>query len=154
MKTYTNEEIALLATYYETDYDLESAVKQAIINNIILDKLGIMDDEDIISDYNEYNDEYYYELNDDNINLVFQNCDPCEIVNAVYNGSFSWNNDYFKFDEYENIQTYTSRELAYEILDDKDYLEYIYDYVFDFYEYDLDYDEIEEELERLLKAGY
>ena len=78
--------------------------------------------------------------------------DPVEAVRATYYGRFSMGDDWFTFDGYKNIESYTDRRLVKEMKENKEFLDWLIekDDLVDWKEAD----RIIEEANELVKKGY
>lgn len=78
--------------------------------------------------------------------------DPVEAVRATYYGRFSMGDDWFTFDGYKNIESYTDRRLVKEMKENKEFLDWLIekDDLIDWKEAD----RIIEEANELVKKGY
>lgn len=142
----TND-LALLLTAYERFGSL--SVDDLI--ECIADELEITDD--MICNYNEYlsnnyPDNYVY----DDLDTMLEGVDPVAAAKMVYFGNIkNWNDDYFRFNGYGNIESLSAYELKKEIAADTDFLEnYVRENILD----DLDVNAIIANANQLVKEGY
>lgn len=153
-----NEKIAFYATQYEQYYDLDYAIKKSIQDLIQDDELNNFDTAQLISAFNDYlieenkMDDYIYDNDETFFDENFES--PMKAVQATFYGDYRYADDYVQFNGYGNLNSYQEYEIKNLIIEDQDFLDYIYEYQFDPADYDIDLDEIKEILEKLLEAGY
>lgn len=155
MLDYKN--IGYMATQYEGSMSYADCVKQAIIDEVIYTDLNSESAKTVVGLYNLYLlDAKYY----DDVLMTYSNlCDqidtmePSEAFQLGINSAcqFSWTDDYYKFDGYGNIVSYTDTQAKKEALENTDFLEWC----FDCQEYDdQELEECEKYLVKYLKEGY
>ena len=126
---YTCEEFAYQLTAYEQygSINFDEAVKDLIIKPY----LDESDLNDLISEWNEYNsingyeNEFYYN-DDDFFNEFFNGCEPMRIIQATYFGDYRYGDDYVKFNGYANLDSFSDYQVKRYILDDSDFIEWLY----------------------------
>lgn len=151
------KKIGYLATQYEGSRNYEDCVKQAIIDEVIYADLDGEAAETIVGLYNLYLlDVNYY---DDVLMTYSDLCDkidklkPSEAFRLGINSAcqFGWADDYYKFDGYGNIESYTDTRAKKEALENTDFLEWCFDRQ-EYYEEELE--ECEKYLVKFLKEGH
>lgn len=99
------------------------------IHNQIKEEADYSDDDDIINAYNDYLKESRYNEflpnDEDTFNDLFNT--PMEAVLAVLHGDYEENDDYIRFNGYDNIVSYSSSEVKDEALDDSDFIDWLKD---------------------------
>jgi hypothetical protein len=116
--------------------------------DMIKEALEDMSDNDLLAVYREYCDEYgsmddyIYDNDDYEIDELFYDSKPSEIVNRFCFGDYSCHDRYFRFDGYGNIQSFSG------LKSDKSpiYIDDIADYIID-NDKDLGNDDIREILD-------
>lgn len=105
-----------------------------------------------IGDYNEYLSEQGYEGYYDDLDEMLYGMTPTDAVRCVYFGHCNLSDDYFQFNGYANIDSFTEREVLDEMAGDKDFCAWYAD------QNDLiDWDEADEAIaaaHELLARGY
>lgn len=144
--------------YMLTAYERVGAVSESDLVELLADELLV--DADIIGYYNDYlasvnrYDDYVRpieELEDELCNM-----EPSEAFRLGFfsHGQFSWCDDYFKYDGYGNLVSYTESALLDMICEDTDFIkEYVRENVLS----DYDDDEIAEiinECNELIRRGF
>ncbi len=97
--------------------------------NEILEVIDLLSDDEIIKMYNNYlieinSDEYYYLNDDDFLNEFFS--EPASAVKSAIRGDYSYNDDYVKFNGYNNLESLNSYELKEIALNDEGFLNWLY----------------------------
>lgn len=152
MDIMTNtKELGLLLTQYEK----YGTCGESELRELILDE-EIELDESMIGDYNEYLIEQGYEPYEDDLNIMLEGLEPWEIVQKTFYGKF--NNpydDYFQFNGYANIDSFSSYQVVEEMKNDKGFLDYLKENIDleDYYTED-EQKEIIDNCNRLIKLGY
>lgn len=99
------------------------------IHNQIKEEADYSDDDDIINAYNDYLKESRYNEflpnDEDTFNDLFNT--PMEAVLAVLHGDYEENDDYIRFNGYDNIVSYSSSEVKDEALDDSNFIDWLKD---------------------------
>lgn len=145
--------IAFMATQYDDiAHSVDGAIMHALGDEIIED----MSDDEILAKYFEMRDEYAYEefyaLDDDTLDDVLSSYSPNEVVRMALFGKFNYNDDYFTFDGYGNLESYTETELADEARNDSDFRQYLTSECSD---YDMDWlEDVRTLFLKYLKEGY
>lgn len=144
----TVSELADIVEEIEVFEDIEQYVYDRVKT-----ALGEMDERELISMYNEYLCDNYYEEyienTEDNINLWFENKEPYEIVLAFTNGDYRESSEYFQFNGYGNIESKEEYEIVDEALEDNDFINDIIDNQTNF---DSDITELFNELDTIKEA--
>ena len=88
-----------------------------------LDIDGIIESD--INAYNEYlselePDDVFYSMDD--FNEVMSGSNPWNVAHMCFYGGFNPDNDYFRFNAYETIESMNEWEIANEIKDNRDFL--------------------------------
>ena len=87
--------------------------------------------EDMIGDYNEYLAENGHEtfFSSDEFDEVLNGCTPTQIARMTFYGDFRYADDYFRFNDYGNLDSFEGYQIVKEMEEDKDFLEwYIEEY--------------------------
>ena len=140
---------ALLITQYET---VGTVGKEEYLENFIHEELEISID--MLSDYNEYllenndADNYIY----DDLEEMLQGMNAMEVIRCTYFGNFNFNDNYYMFNGYGNVDSMTDTEVERLMQNDTDFLKWYIE------KNDLiDWDEAEQDIEEaneLIAAGY
>lgn len=139
----------LLLTAYEKygSVDLDDYIDMYIDEEVYIG-------ESDISDYNEYLSENGYDIfmDWDLLEDELRYMDPIDAVKRTYFGNFNFGDDYFQYNGYGNIDSYSSYQVIDEMSKDKEFLRWYVE------KYDLiDEDEAEEIIEKcneMIKEGY
>lgn len=140
---------ALLLTQYEK-YGVIG--EKEYIENYINEELEI--DASMIGDYNEYLINNNYEPYFDDLDIMLEGMTPTQAARCTYYGKFSFADDYFQFNGYGNIDSFSEYEIIREMKNDRDFLEWYIE------ENDLinfeapEVIEVIEAANKLLKMGY
>ena len=149
----TVKHVAYMATQYD---DFEHSEDGAIMEALDDEILENIDDDELLQLYFEYNDDTYndsyLELNIENLNDMLSGYEPDEIVRKTLFGSFSYTDDYFKLDAYENLESFTERKLLEEAREDNEFKTWLTNEKSD---WDMDWlEETRQQYSAYLKAGY
>ena len=149
----TVKHVAYMATQYD---DFEHSEAGAIMEALDDEILENIDDDELLQLYFEYNDDTYndsyLELNIENLNDMLSGYEPDEIVRKTLFGSFSYTDDYFKLDAYENLESFTERKLLEEAREDNEFKTWLTNEKSD---WDMDWlEETRQQYSAYLKAGY
>lgn len=134
-----------------TQYDRFGGVgQQEYLENYIHEELDV--NIDMLSDYNEYLINNGYEPFYDDLNDMLIGLEPMQIVQKTYFGKFNYSDDYYQFNGYENIDSFSEYEVIREMKNDTDFLKWYIE------ENDLiDWDEAQKDIDEaneLIKQGY
>jgi len=147
----STDNLAMLLTAYERF----GSLSEADLVEMLCDEFEVT--EDIISDYNEYllTNSYYSDVVRSLVDLEdeIKGMDPAETFRLGYSSKeqFSWNDDYYCYDGYNNLVSYNTTRLLAKIADNDDFKKwYIRENILD----DLDVDEILTVANDLVKEGY
>lgn len=110
-------------------FDFGANDMDQFIHNQIKEEADYSDDDDIINAYNDYLKESRYNEflpnDEDTFNDLFNT--PMEAVLAVLHGDYEENDDYIRFNGYDNIVSYSSSEAKDEALDDSNFIDWLKD---------------------------
>lgn len=140
---------AILLTQYEK---YGTVGRDEFLENFIHEDLDV--DISMLSDFNEwllnnhYGDDYIY----DDLEEMLEGFNTMDVVRATYFGHFNFNDDYYRFNGYGNVDSLTDTEIVREMSDNRDFLEW-YIEENDLIDWD-EADEIIEEANKLIKKGY
>nr|DAO46217.1 MAG TPA: hypothetical protein [Bacteriophage sp.] len=109
--------LGLMATQYEKFGEI---TETEIIEAYIDEELEI--DIDLLADYNEYLNENGYETYFADLDEVLAGYRPLEIIQKTYFGKFSYADDYFKFNGYANIDSFSEYQVVEEMKSDREFL--------------------------------
>ena len=140
---------ALLLTQYEK---YGTIGKDEYIENYINEDLEI--DADMIGDYNEYLINNGYEPYESDLNVMLEGIDPVEVARKTFYGNFRFADDYFKFNGYANIDSFSEWQVIEEMKKDRDFLEW---YIEENDLIDFDGEEVQaviEEAKMLIACGF
>lgn len=124
----TVKHVAYMATQYDDfAHSTDGAIMEALGDEI----LENMYDDELLSLWFEFRseryDEYYYELDDDNLDTCLSGYDPCEIVRMTLNGDFHYCDDYFMIDDLENLESFSDYRLTEEARSDDEFKTWLTD---------------------------
>lgn len=126
IENVNKKEIAYMATQYD---DMTHSVDGAILHALGDAMIEDMADDEIVSKYIEMREEWqydmYYTLDDDTLDEVLESYSPNEIVRKTLFGEFSYNDDYFIINDYENLESFSKSQLADEARKDYDFNMYL-----------------------------
>lgn len=153
VENVNKNEIAYMATQYD---DMAHSVDGAIFHALGDAMIEDMKDDEIVSKYIEMREEWqysmYYTLDDDTIDEALSGYSPNEIVRKTLFGEFSYNDDYFIINDYENLESFSESQLADEARKDDDFIQYLTSECSD---YDMDWlEDVRKMYLDLLKKGY
>lgn len=126
---------------------------ETYINEEVLDYL----DKDNIYDYYRFLSDHDEEVLFDDLEEMLESSfedDPVGAARAVFFGNVNWNDDYFRFDAYGNIESLTEGQLLNEMRGNMEFLKW---YVEENDLIDWDSEEVKNDIEAanvLLAAGY
>lgn len=146
--TESIESSAYMLTAYETGGLID--VKQYAIDEIVTPYLDGLDDSDLIGAYNEFADEIGYEPYYNNDDELFCDMDPMEAVRCTYYGNYNFMDEYAKFNGYGNIDTYRAYQVRENIMNEDEFLSWVYDN----YYYDDEEEKRESAALELVRKGY
>lgn len=109
--------LGLMATQYEKFGEI---TETEIIEAYIDEELEI--DINLLADYNEYLNENGYETYFTDLDEVLAGYRPLEIIQKTYFGKFSYADDYFKFNGYANIDSFSEYQVVEEMKSDREFL--------------------------------
>lgn len=144
-------------TYMATQYDdfahsTDGAIMEALGDEI----LENMYDDELLQLWFEFRseryNEYYYELDNDNLDSCLSSYEPNEIVRMTLAGDFHYCDDYFIIDDYENLESFSDYRLVKEAREDDEFKTWLTDEKSD---YDMDWlEETRKQYLAYLKEGY
>lgn len=141
------KKLGFMATQYEKFGEI---TEDEIIEAFIDEELEI--DIDMLLDYNEYLSRDGYETYFTDLDEALAGYTPLEIIQKTYFGNFNYSADYFKFNGYANIDSFTESQIVEEMKSDREFLRwYVEENCL------LDEDEIQEAIEHgntFLAQGY
>lgn len=148
--TDTIENSAYMLTAYEMWGLID--VKQYAIDEIITPYLDGLDADELISAYNEFTYENGSEpyCNNDDLLELFCGMDPMEAVRCTYYGNYNLMDEYAKFNGYGNIDTYRASQVRENIMNEDEFLSWVYDN----YYYDDEEEKRESAALELVRKGY
>ena len=119
-------------TYMATQYnDLAHSTDGAILNALSDEIFGNMYDDELLNLYFEYlsenNLDEYYTLDNDTLDLFLSDKEPSEIVRMTASGNFSFVDDFFQIDDYENLQSFSEYQIINEASTDSDFKQWTVD---------------------------
>lgn len=102
------------------EYDnIDELIEKASLAEEFSDELDML--EYILDNYSDR--EYHNLLVFDDLDIMLQGCDPLEVARMVFFGNIqNWNDDYFRYDGYGNIESLSQWQYEKELLDLKDEL--------------------------------
>ena len=109
---------------------------------------------DMLPEYNEYLSENYYEtyMDIEELEMSLENVAPLNIIQMTYYGKFNFADDYFRYNGYGNIDSFSEYQVVNEMKEDEEFKKwYIENYVH------IDEDDINEAIKNcnnLLKMGF
>lgn len=113
-------------------------------------------DEDMISEYNEYLIDNGYEPYESDLETMLEGFTPFEIIQKTFYGKF--NNpydDYFQFNGYANIDSFSSYQVIQEMKNDSGFIEYLKENIdLEDYYTEEEQQKIIDNCNKLLKMGY
>lgn len=109
--------LGFMATQYEKFGEI---TETEIIEAYIDEELEV--DIDLLADYNEYLSENGYETYFTDLDEVLAGCTPLEIIQKTYFGNFNYADDYFKFNGYANIDSFSEYQVVEEMKSDREFL--------------------------------
>lgn len=96
--------------------------------------------------------EYYYELDNDNLDSCLSSYEPNEIVRMTLAGDFHYCDDYFIINDYENLESFSDYRLLEEARKDDEFKTWLTDEKSD---WDMDWlEETRKQYLAYLKEGY
>jgi hypothetical protein len=138
-----------------TQYEKYGTCGENELRELILDE-EIELDESMIGEYNEYLLENGFEPYEDDLNMMLEGLEPWEIVQKTFYGKF--NNpydDYFQFNGYANIDSFSSYQVVQNMKNDKDFLDYLKENIdLEDYYTEEEQKEIIDNCNKLIKLGY
>jgi hypothetical protein len=144
----TVSELADIVQEIEVFEDIEQYVYDRVKT-----ALGEMDERELISMYNEYlSDNYYeeyWENTEENINMIFEGKTPYEIIGSIDDNYYSNCADYFKINDYGKLLSADSSDVVDEALEDEGFIRDIIDNQTNF---DSDITELFDELDTIKEA--
>ena len=149
----STKHVAYMATQYDdfthsTDGAIMEALGDEILENMYDDELLTLWFEFRSERYNEY----YYELDNDNLDSCLSSYEPNEIVRMTLAGDFHYCDDYFIIDDYENLESFSDYRLVKEAREDDEFKTWLTDEKSD---YDMDWlEETRKQYLAYLKEGY
>lgn len=148
--TESIESSACMLTAYEMWGLID--VKQYAIDEIITPYLDGLDADELISAYNEFTYENGSEpyCNNDDLLELFCGMDPMEAVRCTYYGNYNLMDEYAKFNGYGNIDTYSASQVRENIMNEDEFLSWVYDN----YYYDDEEEKRESAALELVRKGY
>lgn len=145
--------VAYMATQYDdfahsTDGAIMEALGDEILENMYDDELLPLWFEFRSERYNEY----YYELDNDNLDSCLSSYEPNEIVRMTLAGDFHYCDDYFIINDYENLESFSDYRLLEEARKDDEFKTWLTDEKSD---WDMDWlEETRKQYLAYLKEGY
>ena len=142
-----------MATQYDdfahsTDGAIMEALGDEILENMYDDELLPLWFEFRSERYNEY----YYELDNDNLDSCLSSYEPNEIVRMTLAGDFHYCDDYFIINDYENLESFSDYRLLEEARKDDEFKTWLTDEKSD---WDMDWlEETRKQYLAYLKEGY
>ncbi|WP_302130123.1 hypothetical protein [Holdemanella biformis] len=142
-----------MATQYDdfahsTDGAIMEALGDEILENMYDDELLQLWFEFRSERYNEY----YYELDNDNLDSCLSSYEPNEIVRMTLAGDFHYCDDYFIINDYENLESFSDYRLLEEARKDDEFKTWLTDEKSD---WDMDWlEETRKQYLAYLKEGY
>ncbi len=149
----STKHVAYMATQYDdflhsTDGAIMEALGDEILENMYDDELLPLWFEFRSERYNEY----YYELDNDNLDSCLSSYEPNEIVRMTLAGDFHYCDDYFIINDYENLESFSDYRLLEEARKDDDFKTWLTDEKSD---WDMDWlEETRKQYLAYLKEGY
>lgn len=111
--------LGFMATQYEKFGEItESEIIEAYIDEEL--KVNI----DLLADYNDYLNENGCETYFTDLDEVLANYRPLEIIQKTYFGNFNYSDDYFKFNGYANIDSFSEYQIVQEMKSDREFLKW------------------------------
>lgn len=149
----STKHVAYMATQYNdfahsTDGAIMEALGDEILENMYDDELLPLWFEFRSERYNEY----YYELDNDNLDSCLSSYEPNEIVRMTLAGGFHYCDDYFIINDYENLESFSDYRLLEEARKDDEFKIWLTDEKSD---WDMDWlEETRKQYLAYLKEGY
>lgn len=149
----STKHVAYMATQYDdfthsTDGAIMEALGDEILENMYDDELLPLWFEFRSERYNEY----YYELDNDNLDSCLSSYEPNEIVRMTLAGDFHYCDDYFIINDYENLESFSDYRLLEEARKDDEFKTWLTDEKSD---WDMDWlEETRKQYLAYLKEGY
>lgn len=152
MQTIYNTESIESSAYMLTAYEKLGTIdaKQYAIDEIVTPHLDGLDDDELVNAYNEFADEIGWEPYYINDNDLFYGMDPMEAVRCTHYGNYNFMDEYAKFNGYGNIDTYSAYQVRENIMNEDEFLSWVYDY----YYYDDEEEKRESAALELVRKGY
>jgi|GEM_PF-3527553 len=124
----STKHVAYMATQYDdiahsTDGAIMEALGDEILENMYDDELLPLWFEFRSERYNEY----YYELDNDNLDSCLSSYEPNEIVRMTLAGDFHYCDDYFIINDYENLESFSDYRLLEEARKDDEFKTWLTD---------------------------
>ena len=142
-----------MATQYDDfAHSTDGAIMEALGDEI----LENMYDDELLSLWFEFRseryNEYYYELDNDNLDSCLSSYEPNEIVRMTLAGDFHYCDDYFIINDYENLESFSDYRLLEEARKDDEFKTWLTDEKSD---WDMDWlEETRKQYLAYLKEGY
>ena len=111
------KKLGFMATQYEKFGEI---TEDEIIEAYIDEELEVYID--MLLDYNEYLGRDGYETYFTDLDEVLEGCTPLEIIQKTYFGNFNYSDEYFKFNGYANIDSFSEYQVINEMKDDREFL--------------------------------
>ena len=149
----STKHVDYMATQYDdfahsTDGAIMEALGDEILENMYDDELLPLWFEFRSERYNEY----YYELDNDNLDSCLSSYEPNEIVRMTLAGDFHYCDDYFIINDYENLESFSDYRLLEEARKDDEFKTWLTDEKSD---WDMDWlEETRKQYLAYLKEGY
>ena len=149
----STKHVAYMATQYDdsahsTDGAIMEALGDEILENMYDDELLPLWFEFKSERYNEY----YYELDNDNLDSCLSSYEPNEIVRMTLAGDFHYCDDYFIIHDYDNLESFSDYRLLEEARKDDEFKTWLTDEKSD---WDMDWlEETRKQYLAYLKEGY
>lgn len=149
----STKHVAYMATQYNdfahsTDGAILEALGDEILENMYDDELLPLWFEFRSERYNEY----YYELDNDNLDSCLSSYEPNEIVRMTLFGNLNYNDDYFTIDDLENLESFQEWKLLEEARKDDEFKQWLTDEKSDM---DMDWlEETRKQYSAYLKEGF
>lgn len=145
--------VAYMATQYD---DLTHSTDNAIMEALGDEILENMYDDELLSLWFEFRsdryNEYYYKLDNDNLDTCLSGCEPNKIVRMTLAGDFHYYDDYFIINDYENLESFSDYRLLEEARKDDEFKQWLTDEKSD---WDMDWlEEARKQYLAYLKEGY
>lgn len=149
----STKHVAYMATQYD---DFAHSTDDAIMEALGDEILENMYDDELLPLWfefrNERYNEYYYKLDNDNLDSCLSSCEPNEIVRMTLFGNFNYNDDYFTIDDLENLESFQEWKLLEEARKDNEFKQWLTDEKSD---WDMDWlEETRKQYSAYLKEGF